>query len=114
MADMEYDSDSTDECHNGIDDAGNHLATVCINVPFNNCRDAEIARNSLQVDQEPKRSGSKKIFTLNDNVLKVEIISPDVRQMRSAVCSFMDLLNLVCKTIDQFGPAVPQVKKLCT
>lgn len=113
MADMEYDSDSADEGLNGIDDI-NLPATVTINAPFNNCRDAEIARNSLQVDPEPKRSGSKKNFKLKENILTIEILSPDVRQLRSAVSSTMDLLNLVCKTIDQFGPAVPQVKKLCT
>ncbi|XP_063611065.1 uncharacterized protein LOC134784820 isoform X1 [Penaeus indicus] len=88
-------------------------AVAKFEVPFNSSREAEIARNSLQVDPEPKRGGSKKSFAVKDNILCVEIRSVDVRQLRSAVCSFMDLLNLVTKTIDQFGPPVQQAKKMC-
>lgn len=40
-------------------------------VPFNSSREAEIARNSLQVDPEPRRGGSKKSFALKDNILCV-------------------------------------------
>lgn len=41
-----------------------------------------------------------------------EIRSPDVRQLRTAVSSFMDLLHLVTKTVNQFGPPVQQSKKV--
>ncbi|XP_042878066.1 uncharacterized protein LOC122257071 isoform X3 [Penaeus japonicus] len=87
-------------------------AVAKFEVPFNSSREAEIARNSLQVDPEPKRGGSMKNFLVKDNILCVEIRSVDVRQLRSAVCSFMDLLNLVTKTIDQFGPPLQQSKKM--
>ncbi|KAG7175758.1 uncharacterized protein LOC121855253 [Homarus americanus] len=88
-------------------------AVATLEVPFNTSREAEVVRNSLQVDPEPKRSGSSKTFTLKENVLCVEIRSPDVRQLRTAVCSFMDLLHLVAKTVDQFGPPAQQSKKMC-
>lgn len=42
-----------------------------------------------------------------------EIRSPDVRQLRTAVNSFMDLVHLATKTVDQFGPPVQQTKKVC-
>lgn len=88
-------------------------AVARLEVPFNTSQEAEVVRNSLQVDPEPKRSGSSKTFTLNENVLCIEIRSPDVRQLRTAVCSFMDLLHLVSKTVDQFGPPTQQPKKMC-
>ncbi|XP_069956175.1 EKC/KEOPS complex subunit LAGE3 [Cherax quadricarinatus] len=88
-------------------------AVARLEVPFNTNREAEVVRNSLQVDPEPKRSGSSKTFTIKENVLCIEISSPDVRQLRTAVCSFMDLLHLVSKTVDQFGPPAQQSKKMC-
>lgn len=88
--------------------------SINLEVPFNSQREAEIARTTLIVDAEPKRSNTKKTLTVKNNVLHIEILSPDVRQLRIAINAFMDLLHLTCKTIDQFGPPVPQSKKLCT
>ncbi|XP_071521881.1 EKC/KEOPS complex subunit LAGE3 [Panulirus ornatus] len=93
--------------------ASRQPAVATLEVPFNSRREAEVVRNSLQVDPEPKRSGSSKTFTIKENVLCVEIRSPDVRQLRTALSSFMDLLHLVSKTIDQFGPPAQQSKKMC-
>lgn len=87
-------------------------AVVKIEIPYSSQREAEVVRNSLQVDKEPKRSGSSKVFSIKENVLCVEIRSPDVRQLRTAVSSFMDLLHLVTKTVNQFGPPVQQSKKV--
>lgn len=88
-------------------------AVVKIEIPYNTQREAEIVRNSLQVDREPKRSGSSKVFSIKGNTLCVEIRSPDVRQLRTAVSSFMDLLHLATKTVNQFGPPLQQCKKVC-
>lgn len=93
--------------------SGRPPAVARLEIPFNSNREAEIVCNSLRVDAEPKRSGSTKKFTIKDNVLCIVIQSPDVRQLRTAVSSFMDLLHLVSKTVDQFGPPVQQSKKIC-
>ena len=42
-----------------------------ISVPFTTESEAQIARNSLSVDPEPKRGGAKKTLTVKGNVLHV-------------------------------------------
>ena len=42
-----------------------------ISVPFTTESEAQIACNSLSVDQEPKRGGAKKTLTVKGNVLHV-------------------------------------------
>ncbi|KAK3868854.1 hypothetical protein Pcinc_025780 [Petrolisthes cinctipes] len=94
--------------------SGLPAAVVKLEIPYNSSREAEIVRNSLQVDPEPKRSQSLKTFNVRENLLCVEIRSPDVRQLRTAVNSFMDLVHLATKTVDQFGPPVQRTKKVCS
>ncbi|XP_068249830.1 uncharacterized protein [Palaemon carinicauda] len=111
----EYVDDSMDseEEETVSQTSGRPPAVAKLEIPFNNSREAEVACNSLRVDPEPKRGGSTKEYSVKDNILCVEVRSPDVRQLRTAVSSFMDLLHLVSKTIDQFGPPLQQSKKLC-
>lgn len=40
-------------------------------MPFSTESEAQIVRNSLSVDPEPKRGGAKKQLTVKDNVLYV-------------------------------------------
>ena len=75
---------------------------LSLDIPFDKERTAEIAYNSLRVDAEPKRSGSKKDLTLNGNILHVNFKCDEARTIRVAVGSFLDLLTLVIDTIDQF------------
>lgn len=42
-----------------------------LTVPFSTESEAQIVRNSLSVDPEPKRGGAKKQLTVKDNVLYV-------------------------------------------
>lgn len=105
--------DSEEEEHVNETSSGRPPAIARLEIPFNSSREAEVACNSLKVDPEPKRGGSTKHYSIKDNILCVEVRSPDVRQLRTAVTSFMDLLHLVSKTIDQFGPPLQQSKKLC-
>ena len=55
-----------------------HCVQICaslrfreISVPFTTESEAQIACNSLSVDQEPKRGGAKKTLTVKGNVLHV-------------------------------------------
>ncbi|XP_045131677.1 uncharacterized protein LOC123516447 isoform X2 [Portunus trituberculatus] len=105
------DNDVSDTMDVVVTKTNQSPAVVKIDVPYSSQREAEVVRNSLQVDKEPKRSESSKVFSIKENVLSVEIRSPDVRQLRTAVSSFMDLLHLATKTVNQFGPPVQQSKK---
>nr|CAH0113180.1 unnamed protein product [Daphnia galeata] len=78
-------------------------AELCI--PFQTADLANVAYNSLRVDKEPKRSSTTKTLSLEGNNLKVCFKSGDTRQLRTAVNSFLELLILVSKAIDEFTPA---------
>ena len=73
-----------------------------LEIPFDTERTAEIAYNSLHVDPEPKRSGSRKELTLNGKILCVQFNCEEARTLRVSVGSFLDLLTLVIDTINQF------------
>ena len=79
-----------------------------ISIPFSTPRHAEIAYNTLRVDQEPSRGGCKKILTLEENTLHVKLTSAEAKVLRVASNSFLDFLSLVCETMDRFGPPVEQ------
>ena len=73
-----------------------------LEIPFDTERAAEIAYNSLRVDPEPKRSGSRKELTLSGKTLCAQFNCAEARTLRVSVGSFLDLLTLVIDTIDQF------------
>ncbi|KAJ8046835.1 EKC/KEOPS complex subunit LAGE3 [Holothuria leucospilota] len=73
-------------------------------IPFPSDREAEIAYNSLRVDKEPRKSQITKELNLDGNVLLVNFTATEARFLRVAVGSFFDLLNLVVKTMEEFGP----------
>ncbi|KAI9560195.1 L antigen [Daphnia sinensis] len=75
-----------------------------LHIPFPSADLATVAYNSLRVDKEPKRSTTTKVLSLEANILKVSFTSGDTRQLRTAVNSFLDLLILVSKAIDEFAP----------
>ncbi|XP_052808292.1 EKC/KEOPS complex subunit LAGE3-like [Mya arenaria] len=80
------------------------LLSLDLQVPFNTAREAEIAYGTLSVDAEPKRGGTKKIMVVKGSMLTVNFKATEARTLRVAVNSFFDHLNLVVKTIEQFGP----------
>ncbi|KAK4029524.1 hypothetical protein OUZ56_022506 [Daphnia magna] len=75
-----------------------------LHIPFPSAHLATVAYNSLRVDKEPKRSTTTKVLSLEANILKASFTSGDTRQLRTAVNSFLDLLILVSKAIDEFTP----------
>ncbi|XP_033114998.1 EKC/KEOPS complex subunit LAGE3-like [Anneissia japonica] len=77
-----------------------------IRVPFGTNREAEIAYRTLRVDKEPRKGDVTKVLSFQDNVLTADITAVQARLLRVAVNSFMDHLNLVVQTIEQFGPPV--------
>lgn len=76
-----------------------------IEVPFPTVREAEIAYNTLSVDEEPKRSAVHRELSTSENILKVNFTAQEAKHLRVACNSFLDHLILVMNTIDEFGPA---------
>ncbi|CAH3149185.1 EKC/KEOPS complex subunit LAGE3-like [Pocillopora verrucosa] len=79
-----------------------------LTVPFSTESEAQIVRNSLSVDPEPKRGGAKKQLTVKDNVLYVTISSPEAKTLRVCANGFLDHLTLVTETIEAFGPPLEE------
>ncbi|XP_022252971.1 EKC/KEOPS complex subunit LAGE3-like [Limulus polyphemus] len=77
-----------------------------LSVPFPSDKEAEIAYHSLRVDVEPSRGGTEKVLSVEENTLSVKIVAKEARQLRVSVNSFFDLLILVIKTLERFGPPV--------
>lgn len=80
---------------------------VKISVPFPSSREADIAYQVLKVDSEPKRSGVKKILSVDNNILQANFIGTEAKKVRVGLTSFFDNLTLVSETIKQFGPPEP-------
>ncbi|XP_071817072.1 EKC/KEOPS complex subunit LAGE3-like [Apostichopus japonicus] len=77
-----------------------------IQIPFPSAKEADIAYNSLRVDisREPRKDQMSKELTVSDNILNVHFTATEARFLRTAVSSFFDFLNLVVKTMEEFGP----------
>ncbi|XP_064614498.1 EKC/KEOPS complex subunit Lage3-like [Liolophura sinensis] len=82
--------------------ANDHI--VDLRVPFPDVRQAEIACNTLSVDQEPRRGGATKTINTEGNILCLKICAAEAKVLRVSLNSFLDHLALVVETIDQFGP----------
>ncbi|XP_037942782.1 uncharacterized protein LOC119675647 [Teleopsis dalmanni] len=74
-----------------------------IKVSFDTERNAEIAYRVLKVDVEPRRNFVQKEFTLQGLDLEVHFVSDEVKNLRSAIASFFELLVLCTDTIKAFG-----------
>jgi EKC/KEOPS complex subunit PCC1/LAGE3 len=72
-------------------------------IAFDSPSHAQIARNSLQVDREPKRGQTTKTLDTEDNLLTIHLQSSDVRNLRTASNSLLDFVSLVQDTIRRFG-----------
>ena len=76
--------------------------SLSLDVCFKSQREADIARNSLIVDDEPPRSKVTKSIIPINNHLHCKFTSNEISSLRSSINSFMDSLILIQKTIDQF------------
>jgi EKC/KEOPS complex subunit PCC1/LAGE3 len=75
-----------------------------IRIPFTNREHARIVFNTLSVDKEPRKELITRKLTLIDNgtVLRADWVAKEARLLRVSINSFLDHLNLVLNTIDQF------------
>ena len=72
-------------------------------IPFQDCKQATIAYNSLRVEIEPSRSKVKRSLEVVDNNLVASFTAEDVRSLRVSVNSFFEHVVLITNTIQQFG-----------
>jgi EKC/KEOPS complex subunit PCC1/LAGE3 len=75
-----------------------------IRIPFQNREHAKISFNTLNVDKEPRKELITRTLSLinNETTLKVNWVAKEARLLRVSINSFLDHLNLVLNTIDQF------------
>ncbi|XP_005089617.1 EKC/KEOPS complex subunit Lage3 [Aplysia californica] len=75
-----------------------------LEIPFPSAREAEIALGTLSVDKEPKRGGVQRTLKVSDQILHVHFEAQEARTLRVSINSFFEHVNLVCKTMQSFGP----------
>jgi len=75
-----------------------------LEIPFPSAREAEIAHGTLSVDKEPRRSGVQRHFTIDGNIMHVRFEAKEARTLRVSINSFFEHVNLVCLTMQSFGP----------
>ena len=76
-----------------------------LTIPFSCIEHAQIAFNTLSVDQEPRKDLIKKVISLNKTHCQVQVAwtAKEARILRVSLNSFLDHLNSVIETIQQFS-----------
>lgn len=77
-----------------------HIVTV--KIPFENERQAGIAKNSISVDPVLKKDEISVDFSLSDNVLLCKFAGVSDRVIRVAICNCLDNVKTIIETIDVF------------
>jgi EKC/KEOPS complex subunit PCC1/LAGE3 len=73
-----------------------------LKIPFASVEYAQIAFNTLTVDSEPRKELIRKKIELNKQTLIVNWTAKESRILRVSINSFLDHLNSVLETIQQF------------
>ena len=73
-----------------------------LKIPFASVEYAQIAFNTLNVDSEPRKELIRKKLELNKQILTVNWTAKESRILRVSINSFLDHLNSVLETIQQF------------
>lgn len=76
---------------------------LTVSIPFPTLKQAEIVYNSLRVDPEPKRSRVNKTLNTEGKVLIAHFSATELRKLRVAVNSFLELSSLCVLTISQWS-----------
>lgn len=74
-----------------------------LSIPFSCIEHAKIAYNTLSVDSEPRKDLIQKVLALNDTQIQVNWTAKEARILRVSLNSFLDHLNSVLETIQQFS-----------
>ncbi|KAF7312406.1 hypothetical protein MIND_00254000 [Mycena indigotica] len=77
--------------------------TITVRIPFASGKDADIARQVIEVDPELQPHAVKRTITVEGDVLIATFETLTVRLARLTVNAFLENVDLVVRTIQQFG-----------
>ncbi|KAM9916959.1 hypothetical protein OXX59_009665 [Metschnikowia pulcherrima] len=75
---------------------------VTLRIPFENARQAQIARNAIAVDPVLKKDEISVDFTANNDTLVARFAGVSDRVIRVAVSNSIDNIKTIIETIDEF------------
>jgi EKC/KEOPS complex subunit PCC1/LAGE3 len=82
--------------------------TITIRIPFASAKHAEIALQAIQVDPELQPHAVKRTLSVEDDVLIATFDTLTVRLARLTVNAYLENVDLVVRTLQEFGPAAAQ------
>ena len=76
-----------------------------LTIPFSCVEHAKIAYNTLSVDSEPRKDLIQKVIVFDETVSQIQVnwLAKEARILRVSLNSFLDHLNSVLETIQQFS-----------
>jgi len=78
--------------------------TVTITIPFLSEGDARIAKQALDVDRELQPHAVKRVLQVQGPNLVAELSTLTIRLARLSANAFLENVDLVVQTLDEFGP----------
>lgn len=85
--------------------------SVSVRIPFANNEHATIAKQVIEVDAELQKSAVKRTLTVEDNQLVANFDTLTVRLARLVVNGFLENVDLVARTIGEFGEEAASTTK---
>ncbi|KIK19702.1 hypothetical protein PISMIDRAFT_107181 [Pisolithus microcarpus 441] len=77
--------------------------TVTVHIPFANNGHATIAKRVIEVDAELQKDAVKRTLAVEDNQLVATFDTLTVRLARLVVNGFLENVDLIARTIGEFG-----------
>ncbi|KAF8813305.1 transcription factor Pcc1 [Phlegmacium glaucopus] len=77
--------------------------TISVEIPFASAKHASIAKQVIEVDAELSPQAVKRELSIEDNKLIATFHTLTVRLARLTLNAFLENVDLVVRTIDQFG-----------
>ncbi|PCH42194.1 transcription factor Pcc1 [Wolfiporia cocos MD-104 SS10] len=88
---------------------GNLWHTVTIRIPFVSGKHANIAKQVIEVDKELQPQAVKRVLSVEDQTLVANFSTMTVRLSRLTVNAFLENVDLVVRTIAEFGEDAERV-----
>ncbi|KAL5719164.1 hypothetical protein ACHQM5_011984 [Ranunculus cassubicifolius] len=77
-----------------------------LEVDYGSEENAHIVYTALVVDKELQPDKVRRIMSVSDGKLKVHFEAVEARFLRASYSTFLDVLTLATKTIEEFGPGL--------
>ncbi|KAJ7170764.1 CTAG/Pcc1 family, partial [Mycena crocata] len=83
--------------------------TITIRIPFASSKHALIAMQAIQVDAELQAHAVKRTLSVEGDVLIAKFDTLTVRLARLTVNAFLENVDLIARTLQEFGPEAERV-----